>query len=71
MASSDQGFELDTHVDSDWAGCSKTRRSTTGFVIFLLGTAIECGSRTQPVPAMSSAEAELYAIGTGVSESFT
>ena len=60
---------MDTHVDSDWAGCQKTRRSTSGFIIFLLGCVVRFGARTQQVPALSSAEAELYGIGTGVAES--
>ena len=57
--------DLNVYVDSDWAGCSATRRSTTGFVITLLGTTINYGSRTQATIALSSAEAELYAINTG------
>ena len=58
-----------THVDADWAGCPTTRRSTTGFCIFLLGTCVHYGSRTQATVALSSAESELYAIGTGATES--
>ena len=50
------------------AGCHQTRRSTTGFIIELLGTCIHFGSRTQAVVALSSAEAEFYAIGTGAQE---
>ena len=69
MTDSDGVVDMDTHVDSDWAGCQKTRRSTSGFIIFLLGCVIRVGSRTQLVPAWSSAEAELYGIGTGVAES--
>ena len=36
--------DLNIFVDSDWAGCPATRRSTTGFVIALLGTPINYGS---------------------------
>ena len=32
--------QLVAYVDSDWAGDPETRRSTTGFVILLNGTAI-------------------------------
>ena len=63
-----QQLDLNIYVDSDWAGCHQTRRSTTGFVIELLGTCIHFGSRTQAVVALSSAEAEFYAIGTGAQE---
>jgi len=59
---------LNIYVDSDWAGCHQTRRSTTGFVIELLGTCIHLGSETQGVVALSSAEAEFYAISTGAQE---
>ena len=60
--------DLNVYVDSDWAGCPITRRSTSGFVITLLGTTISYGSRTQATIALSSAEAELYAINTGTTE---
>ena len=60
--------ELTIAVDSDWAGCRTTRRSTSGCVITLLGCPIHSFSRTQGTIATSSGEAELYAIGSGVSE---
>ena len=61
--------DLNVFVDSAWAGCpATTRRSTTGFIITLLGTTINYGSRTQATIALSSAEAELYAINTGAEE---
>ena len=60
--------DINVYVDSDWAGCPTTRRSTTGFLITLLGTTINYGSRTQATIALSSAEAELYAINTGATE---
>ena len=55
-------------MDSDWAGCAETRKSTTGFSITFLGATITYGSRTQATIALSSAEAELYAINTGATE---
>ena len=63
-----QQLDLSIYVDSDWAGCHQTRRSTTGFVIELLGTCIHFGTRTQGVVALSPAEAEFHAIGTGAQE---
>ena len=60
--------DLNVFVDSDWAGRPQTRRSTSGFVITLLGATINYGSRTQATIALSSAEAELYAINTGATE---
>ena len=60
---------LDVYVDADWAGCTTTRKSTTGFAIKYLGATIHFGSRTQAIVALSSAESELYSIGTGAQES--
>ena len=60
--------EINVYVDSDWAGCKRTRKSTTGGVM-MFGNACLCSwSRTQSVQALSSAEAEFYAVGTGIVE---
>ena len=47
---------------------SYSRRSTTGFFIAILGTIIRFASRTQAIHALSSAEAELYSIGSAIAE---
>ena len=51
-------------------GCPTTRKSTTGFLIALLGTTMNHGSRTQATTVLSSlcTRAELYAINTGATE---
>ena len=52
---------LTGYSDSDWAGCRRTRRSTSGGVV-LHGTHLLLHwSRTQAGVALSSAEAELNA----------
>ena len=61
-------FDIDTYVDSDWAGCATSRRSTSEMALYFLGTLITSQSRTQATVALSSGEAELYAIGLGASE---
>jgi hypothetical protein len=61
-------LDLDVYCDSDWAGCHKTRKSTSGVVVTLLGSTVFSCSRTQATVALSSGEAELYAIGLGVQE---
>ena len=53
---------MTTYTDSDWAGCLKTARSTSGGVITMGGHMIRSWSRQQKVVALSSAEAELYAM---------
>ena len=60
--------DIECLVDSDWAGCAKTRRSTSGSCVTVLGSSVTSTSRTQATVALSSGEAELYAIGQGVSE---
>eukprot|EP00438_Fugacium_kawagutii_P000632 Skav224354 [mRNA] locus=scaffold2411:362652:363395:- [translate_table: standard] len=63
-----QPLDINIFVDSDWAGCASTRKSTSGFIIQFCGATIHFGSRTQSVVALSSAEAEFYAIGAGCQE---
>ena len=55
-------------VDSDWAGCLKTRRSTSGGVLYRGGHCLAQWSRTQQTVALSSAEAELNAALKGAVE---
>ena len=66
---SDGNCSLDGNIygDSDWAGCSKTRKSTSRSTD-ILGCNMISTARTQGTLALSSGEAELYAIGQGVSE---
>ena len=63
-------YDLNVYIDSDWAGCVETRKSTTGFSVTFIGATISYGSRTQATKALSSAEAEIYAINTGATEAF-
>ena len=55
------GQVANVHVDSDWAGCARTRRSTNGGCI-LSGACFKTWSTTQSVVARSSGEAESYAV---------
>ena len=60
-------LDVNVYVDSDWAGCSKTRKSTSGSTVAVLGCNMVSTARTQGTLALSSGEAELCAIGQGVS----
>ena len=60
--------DVNAYVDSDWAGCNKTRKSTSGSTVNVLGCNVQSTARTQSTIALSSGEAELYAIGQGTSE---
>ena len=53
--------EVSVYTDSDWGGCVRTRRSTSGGVIMRGTHLISHWSRTQQLVALSSAEAELNA----------
>ena len=68
LESSNCTLDLDCYVKSDWAGCKSTRKSTSGTVVQILNSTVSFGSRTQGTIALSSNEAELYAIGQGTSE---
>ena len=57
----------DTFVDSDWAGCATTCRSTSGGAVRLGWHTIKTWSTTQATVAMSSAEAELFSLTKGTS----
>jgi len=60
---------IDTYVDSDWAGCKRTAKSTSGGVMMLGAHVIKSWSTTQATIALSSGEAELYALVKGASQS--
>lgn len=63
-----KAIDINIYVDSDWAGCPESRRSTSGVSLFVLGANILSHSRTQATVALSSGEAELYAIGSGTAD---
>merc|ERR1711911_187427 len=54
-------------VDTDYAGCRKTRKSTSGGILTLGDHLIKGWSSTQAVIALSSGEAEYYGIVKGSS----
>ena len=65
-----QGEEAgpETYSDSDWAGCKRTGRSTSGGAVTIGGHYIKGWSSTQASITLSSAEAELTAMTKAVAE---
>lgn len=55
------GFDLKGFVDSDFAGCEDSRRSTTGWVFTLAGGPISWNSQRQRTVATSTLDAEYIA----------
>ena len=55
------------YVDSDWVGCQKSRKSTSGGVLYFGDAAVRAWSGNQAVIALSSGEAEYYAALKGAS----
>ena len=55
-------FHIWAYTDSDWAGCKSTRRSTSGYAIFLDKGLICWRSKMQSIVALSSCEAEYIAL---------
>jgi hypothetical protein len=58
--------ELDLYTASDWAGCRRTRKSRTGGAAMRGPHCIKTWSMTQGPIALSSVEAEYYAMVDGV-----
>ena len=53
---------VDTYSDTDWAGCPKTRKSTSGGCVMIGSHVIKHWSSTQPSVSLSSGEAEFYGV---------
>ena len=62
-------YRLHTLTDCDWAGDRETRRSTSGGAVTFGLRTLKTWATTQTVFALSSGEAELYALVKGAAQS--
>ena len=66
--SASSSLNLVGYVDSDWAGCPTTCRSTTGYFTMLGSSPISWKTKKQPTVSRSSAEAEYRSLAAITSE---
>ncbi|GJQ94001.1 ribonuclease H-like domain-containing protein [Tanacetum coccineum] len=61
-------LDLVAYSDADWAGCPTTRRSKSGYCVFLGNNLLSWYSKRQPTLFLSSAEAEYRGVANVVAE---
>ena len=66
--SADSDLQLRSFSDSDWAGCLDTRRSVTGFAVFLGSSLISWKAKKRATVSKSSSEAEYRALSSTTCE---
>nr|XP_043625457.1 uncharacterized mitochondrial protein AtMg00810-like [Erigeron canadensis] len=64
LISKSSNMDLKGYSDSDWAKCKATRRSVTGFAVYMGDSLVSWKSKKQSVVSRSSAEAEYRALAS-------
>uniref|UniRef100_A0ACD5YAD9 Uncharacterized protein n=1 Tax=Avena sativa TaxID=4498 RepID=A0ACD5YAD9_AVESA len=68
LLNSSSPTSLTVYSDADWTGCPDTRRSTSGFCVYLGDNLVSWSSKRQVTISRSSAEAEYRAVAHAVAE---
>ncbi|KAH9127698.1 hypothetical protein AeMF1_002039 [Aphanomyces euteiches] len=61
-------FTIELYVDADYANDAITRRSTSGYLLYLNGCLISWKSKLQNIVALSTSEAEYISMSYGLQE---
>jgi hypothetical protein len=61
-------LSIRAYTDADWAGCPDTRRSTSGFCVYIGDSLVSWSSKRQATVSRSSAEAEYRGVANAVAE---
>ena len=57
--------DLDIYTDTDWAGCGRTRKSTSGGLVMFGRHCLKHWASTQASVTLSSGEAEFHGLVKG------
>jgi hypothetical protein len=64
----DNGIRLFGYSDADFAGCTESRKSTSGYIFMLADAPITWSTQKQSVVALSTTEAEYIALAAATKE---